>query len=190
MAKNWLKALTLLVLTASLALADASIPRDERKHTTIGKYVTSVQAYEMWKANPGKIGIIDVRTPEEYVFVGHASMAHNVPSMLWTGKFSEEKKDFPLADNPEFEAQLKKKFGPQDTLLVMCRSGHRSASAINRMAKAGFVNVYNITDGFEGDKVSEDESSYKGKRVFNGWRNSPVPWTYDLDASLVFVSEK
>ena len=190
MVKKLLLALFLVVTACSLATADGPVPKDEKKHTTIGKYVTSVQAYEMWKANPDKVKVIDVRTPEEYVFVGHAAMAHNFPSMVWAGKFNEEKKDFPLVDNPDFEAQLKKKFGAEDTLLVMCRSGHRSASAINRMAKAGFVNVYNISDGFEGDKVTDDESSYKGKRMVNGWKNSPIPWTYDLDAALVFNPQK
>jgi rhodanese-related sulfurtransferase len=190
MIKKLMLLFVLVVAVASLALAEGPVPKDERKHTSIGKYATSVQAYEMWKASPDKVKILDVRTPEEYVFVGHAPMACNVPCQLWSGKFSEEKKDFPLADNADFEAQLKKKFGDQDTILVMCRSGHRSAAAINRMAKAGFVNVFNIVDGFEGDKITDDESSYKGKRNFNGWRNSPVPWTYDLDPALIFATEK
>lgn len=34
----------------------------------------------------------------------------------------------------------------------MCRSGGRSAAAVNLLAGAGFTNVYNITDGMEGDK--------------------------------------
>jgi len=176
----------LLLVSAGLALADGTVPKDEKKQTTIGKYVTAAEAYEMWRANPDKVKVLDVRTPEEYVFVGHAPMAHNVPSQLWAGKYNAEKKDFPLADNPEFEAQLKKKFGEQDTIITMCRSGHRSALAVNRMAKAGFVNVYNVVDGFEGDKVADEESYFKGKRMTNGWKNSPAPWTYSLEPALVF----
>lgn len=188
MVKRSMLALLLVVALAFPALADAPAPKDERKQTSLGKYVTSLQAYEMWKADPAKVKVLDVRTPEEYVFVGHASMAHNVPSQLWAGKYNAEKKDFPLVDNPDFEAQLKKKFSEQDLILVMCRSGQRSAAAINRMAKAGFVNAYNVVDGFEGDKVADDESTYKGKRIFNGWKNTPVPWTYDLDPALIFVA--
>ena len=33
----------------------------------------------MWKADPDGVTIIDVRTPEEYIFVGHAPMARNIP---------------------------------------------------------------------------------------------------------------
>jgi rhodanese-related sulfurtransferase len=177
----------LLLVTVALAYGEGPVPKDEKKHTTIGKYVTAAEAYEVWKANPDKVKILDVRTPEEYAFVGHAPMAHNVPSKLWTGKYSAEKKDYVLEDNPEFEAQLKKQFGVQDVILAMCRSGHRSAAAINRMAKAGFINVYNIVDGYEGDKIMDEESYFQGKRMTNGWKNSPAPWTYDLDQALIFA---
>ena len=51
-------------------------------------------------------------------------------------------------------------FKPDDTIVAMCRSGGRSAFAINMLAKAGFVNVYNIIDGFEGDTVDDP-----GKRL-------------------------
>ena len=41
------------------------------------RYVTPTEAYEMWQENPGKVKIVDCRTPEEYVFVGHAFMAEH-----------------------------------------------------------------------------------------------------------------
>jgi len=71
-------------------------------------------------------------------------------------------------------------------ILVMCRSGGRSAMAVNALAKAGFTKVHNIIDGFEGDKVEDPESVYHGMRVRNGWKNS-VPWTYKLDPKLVWL---
>ena len=162
-------------------------PKDERKHTKLGKYVNSAEAYEMWKAKPDGVYIVDCRTPEEYVFVGHAPMAHNIPSMLWTGKWDAEKKQFSMAKNENFEAYAKKKFKPEQTIMVMCRSGHRSAASVNRLAEAGFTNVYNIVDGFEGDMIKDEESYYDGKRMKNGWKNSGAPWTYSLDANLVYI---
>ena len=51
----------------------------ENKRTTLGHYVTAEEAYAMWKNEPMKVHILDVRTPEEYVFVGHAEMARNIP---------------------------------------------------------------------------------------------------------------
>ena len=59
------------------SLPNRDIP--EKKQTALGLYVTSQEAYEMWKADPEGVSIIDVRTPEEYIFVGHAPMARNIP---------------------------------------------------------------------------------------------------------------
>ena len=53
------------------------------RQTSLGLYVTAKEAYDMWQADPG-LKILDVRTPEEYVFVGHAPMATNIPFALQT----------------------------------------------------------------------------------------------------------
>ena len=76
---------------------------------------------------------------------------------------------------------------PDDTLMVMCRSGGRSAIAVNLLAAAGFENVYNITDGLEGDKVNDPDSAFHGQRLKNGWKNSGCPWTYDLTAERMLL---
>jgi rhodanese-related sulfurtransferase len=69
---------------------------------------------------------------------------------------------------------------PNDTLMVMCRSGGRSAIAVNFLAQAGFKHAYNITDGMEGDAVVDPTSIFQGQRLVNGWKNSGCPWTYKL----------
>jgi len=180
----------LVVSFCSIAWGETPAPKDEKKHTTLGKYATSFEAYEMWKANPTKVKIIDVRTPEEYVLVGHAPMAINIPSMLWTGKWNSEEKEFDLETNAEFEALVKQKVGLGEMIMVMCRSGIRSAAAVNRLAKVGFTNTYNIIEGFEGDMVTDEDSFYIGKRVKNGWKNSPAPWTYQLNPDLIYHGSK
>ncbi len=153
----------------------------ERKQTTLGLYLTSEEAYEMWRANPEGVHIIDVRTPEEYVFVGHAEMVRNIPLLFVKHEWNAEIKEFVVEPNPDFIPRVKSLFAPTDTLLVMCRSGDRSAMAVNALAKAGFVNIYNIIDGMEGDKVDDPESVYHGKRMRNGWKNCGAPWTYDVN---------
>ena len=72
----------------------------------------------------------------------------------------------------------------------MCRSGGRSALAVNQLAKAGFVNAYNIIDGMEGDKVDDPESVFIGKRMKNGWKNSGSPWTYDVNPELIWLTKR
>ena len=79
---------------------------------------------------------------------------------------------------------------PTDVLLIMCRSGGRSAMAVNILAQAGFTNAYNITDGMEGDLVKEPDSLFAGKRMKNGWKNSGPPWTYDIDPKQVRLPKR
>jgi rhodanese-related sulfurtransferase len=157
----------------------------EKKQTSLGLYVTAGEAYEMWKSEPQRINILDVRTPEEYVFVGHAEMARNIPVVFVKHEWNADINQFSVEPNPEFLSRVKGLFAPNDTLLVMCRSGGRSAKAVNALAKAGFVNVYNIIDGMEGDAVDDPESVYHGKRMRNGWKNSGSPWTYDVNPELI-----
>jgi len=151
------------------------------KQTSLGFYVTARVAYEKWQADPEKITVLDVRTTEEYLFVGHAPMARNVPLMSQTHKWSADKQYFAMQPNPDFISQVMEFAKPSDTILVMCRSGGRSAMAVDLLAEAGFTNVYNITDGMEGDAVKDPESVYLGQRLRNGWKNSGIPWTYQPD---------
>ena len=165
--------------------APPEIPKD--KQTTLGLYVTAKEAYDMWQKDQQKIKIIDCRTPEEYAFVGHAPMAANVPSKFMTYAWDEKKKEYVMKANPNFVKEVQKRFAKDDTILVMCRSGQRSAPSVDLLAKAGFTKVYNITDGFEGDKVKDPQSPNQGKRMKDGWRVSNLPWTYDLDVNLMYL---
>jgi len=157
---------------------NANIPKE--KQTTLGLYVTAKEAYEKWKAEPDKVKILDVRTSEEYIFVGHTAMAMNIPVAVQTYEWDEDKKQFPIKPNPDFVSAVKEWAKSADTIMVMCRSGGRSALAVNTLAEAGFKNVYNITDGMEGDTVSDPDSVYNGQRLRNGWKNSGCPWTYKV----------
>jgi hypothetical protein len=81
--------------------------------------------------------------------------------------------------------QINEVFQPDDIILVTCRSGGRSALAVNQLAEAGFKHIYNITDGFEGDIVKDPESVFQGQRMKNGWKNSGLPWTYHIDPERI-----
>ncbi|MBN1292458.1 MAG: sulfurtransferase [Candidatus Latescibacteria bacterium] len=156
------------------------------KETTLGKYVNAQEAYEMWKANPATVKILDIRSRAEYVFVGHAPMAYLIPFLVFDQTWDSSRNRYPMTPNPDFMAAAKKLFALQDTILVMCRSGGRSTAAVNAMAEAGFTNVYNIIDGFEGDAENDKESYSYGKRIKNGWKNSGAPWTYDINPDLTY----
>jgi rhodanese-related sulfurtransferase len=169
------------------AAADRQLP--ERKQTTLGLYVTAKEAYEMWQAAPKQVQIIDVRTPEEYALIGHPEMAWNIPYGFITYQRVDGTFRHGARLNLDFVSEVKSIAQPTDTLLLTCRSGDRSARAVNLLAEAGFTNVYTITDGVEGDKIEDPENVYFGKRMKNGWKNWGLPWVYSIDADKVLIEE-
>lgn len=184
---------SILVMGISpLAFAQETKPELEKeKQTTLELYVTSKEAYSKWKAAPEQVSVIDVRTPEEYYYIGHAEMAWNIPLFFQSYEWDAEKKHFPMNANDDFVKKVKELFQPDDIILITCRSGARSAMATNKLAAAGFKNIYNITDGFEGDKVKDANSVFAGERMVNGWKNSGLPYTYKIDPDLMpFVEKK
>jgi rhodanese-related sulfurtransferase len=170
-----------------MAKRHAGLPKG--KQTTLGFYVTAREAYEQWKADPKKVGIVDVRTPEEYLFVGHPPMAWKIPVAEQTYQWDAAKKQFPMKLLPDFVSRVQAVAKPEDTLMVMCRSGVRSAIAVNLLAQAGFTHVHNIVDGMEGDTVDDDDSVYAGQRMKNGWKNAGCPWTYTLTPERLLLPE-
>jgi rhodanese-related sulfurtransferase len=161
--------------------------------TSLGLYVTPQEAYDMWRADPDLVHILDVRTFEEYVFVGHVEMARNVPLVF--PRYDPAGPSMPGRPpgcsgelNPDFVTKVKESFAPTDTILVMCATGGRGAMAVNLLAQAGFMNVYNIINGLEGDRVDDPGSVYHGKHLRNGWKNAGLPWGYDFHPDLMWVA--
>jgi len=164
---------------AEKLLVTAVLPK--KKQTALGLYLTAKQAFRRWQTNPDKYKIIDVRSRAEYIFVGHAPMAYNIPIRFYRNNSNRVSKRVDMPLNKHFVSDVKKKFSDADTLLVICRSGVRSSVAVNILAEAGFKKVYSVTDGFEGDSIKAPGSYNHGKRIKNGWKNSRLPWTYELD---------
>ena len=176
----------LVVLTAS-ALAGSVDPKDvpENKRTTLGLYATPAEAYAAWEAAPDDVTILDVRSPEEFMLVGHPTMAWNVPVKVQTLEWNAEGEYFAMKPNPGFVDAVKEILDPSDTVYVLCRSGGRSARAVDLLAEAGFTNAWSIVEGMEGDKVNDEASPDYGHRTINGWKNSGLPWTYELNPKQI-----
>ncbi len=71
--------------------------------------------------------------------------------------------------NPDFVEKASDGLDPSQPILLLCRSGVRSAAAAAALTDAGFTDVYNVSDGFEGDL--DHESHRPG-----GWRGAGLPW--------------
>jgi rhodanese-related sulfurtransferase len=185
-----LAALSVLLAAPPIVSAQTASGNEvpERKRTTLGLYVTAAEAYEMWLSAADKVKVIDVRTPEEYAFVGHPEMSWNIPIAFVTYQRKGGRFEYGSSMNPDFVAHVLEVATPTDVLLVTCRSGGRSAMAVNALAAAGFKNAYNIVDGVEGDKVYDPGSVFDGKRMRNGWKNS-APWVYSIDPEKVILEQ-
>lgn len=180
----------LFAVLSTMAGLAADVPKE--KQTKLAKYLTAKEAYEVVKAEGPKTLFIDVRTRAELQFVG---MTHEIDGqvafveMNEFGEWDAANNRFKLDANPVFSQSVDKLLAAKgltkaDRVVVMCRSGDRSARAINLLADAGYTNVWNQVEGFEGD-MSKD-----GRRDVNGWKNAGLPWTYKLDKAKVSLPAK
>jgi len=161
----------------------------EYKQTKAEHYVTSKEAYEAIKTEENKILFLDVRTRSEIAHIGMPTVADaNVPFMLMAEPmiWNDEWGSFKMTSNPDFLNTVKQRLEDKglnrdDKIFLMCRSGGRSASAADLLNEAGFTNVYSVVDGFEGDMAEN------GERSLNGWKNSNLPWSYQLDKNKMYL---
>ena len=160
------------------------------KQTALGLYVTAKEAYELWQVDPENVMILDVRTQEEYLFVGHPPMAWKIPVIAQSYDWDAEKGAFPMQLMADFVDRVKQVASQDATIMALCRSGGRSAIAANLLARAGFSKVYNIIDGMEGDGNGDSEAIAHSTQPPNGWKNSSCPWTKKLTPERLVLPPK
>lgn len=106
--------------------------------------------------------LLDVRDRTEYAFVGHPINSVNVP---W-----KHAPDWRL--NPDFVAEVRQRVpNPNTPILLLCRSGQRSFDAAKALADAGYTDLTNVEEGFEGPLDEHKHRSTEG-----GWRAHDLPW--------------
>jgi rhodanese-related sulfurtransferase len=156
------------VLAFAAALADPSQVLDQARAAARAAglpYAGGVTPAEAWAlVQAGAAKLVDVRTAEERKFVGQVPGSLHVAWATGTA----------MTRNPRFARELEAKVGKTDVVLLLCRSGKRSAAAAEVAAKAGFGNVYNVLEGFEGEL---DAQQRRGGS--DGWRFRGLPWTQD-----------
>ncbi len=125
------------------------------------------EAMELLRQDP-RAALIDVRTTMEYQYVGHPLGALHIPWM----EAPEWKVD------PEFANKVRVILGKrceepaeQTPILTICRSGKRSRAAAEELARHGFLHLFNIAEGFEGERDAN-----KHRSTINGWRYRGLPW--------------
>lgn len=119
-------------------------------------------AHALLRENPQAV-LVDCRTEIEYMYVGHPVGAEHV---AW-----QEGPDWAI--DAEFADQVKRLVRGDlgRPVLLICRSGHRSLQAGEALEAAGFGQVINVLEGFEGPL---DEAYHRG--TLGGWRYRGLPW--------------
>lgn len=125
-------------------------------------YHGSLPPQTAWQLFHAKLAVIvDVRTHEERKFVGYVPQSLHVP---WATGTSFHR-------NPRFVKELEKVVNKEQVILLLCRSGNRSALAAAAATQAGFKQVYNILEGFEGELNANAQRNQEA-----GWKSYKLPW--------------
>ncbi len=122
--------------------------------------VSPAEAWALRQQLPGSV-IVDVRSAAEWQFVGVVPDAVRIELRTYPG----------MVPNPGFVTQLQQQVDKSATVLFICRSGARSDEAARLAAEAGYSEVYNVLEGFEGDR---DAAQHRGS--VNGWKAAGLPW--------------
>ena len=168
------------------------------------KKILSIEAQDMLNTVPDTY-LLDVRTRAEYQFVGHPVGAYLFPYLFYSNRLVRKGSTCSYnfrEKNKHFVEEIAKLFKKTDNLLVISRDGTRSALAAKDLAEAGFKNVYNVEDGFEGPPFPTFQNSNRDKfyrqlarrnkvigfglRRHYGWQWWGLPWSYQMDPKYIY----
>lgn len=125
------------------------------------KHLTPTEAYDELQRNPDAL-LVDCRTQMEFYYVGHPIGAVNIEWHMAP--------EFTV--NPAFVDEVLREAGSTERpVLLICRSGQRTLDAGAALEAAGFKDVTNVLEGFEGNL---DANFHRG--TLGGWRKAGLPW--------------
>lgn len=127
--------------------------------------VTPSEAFELLQMVPNA-RLIDVRTRAELDWVGRP--------LVESGQYAHiEWVQYPgSVRNTAFIESLREVAQPDTPVLLLCRSAVRSKAAAELATQSGFTNVFDILEGFEGDK---DTTGHR--KSVGGWCFRGLPWS-------------
>lgn len=194
MKANFILSATISLFVTGAALA-APEPKNPDRQTPWKLYVNSQEAYEMKQKLGNSALLVDVRDPIEIMFTGFAPTVDVVvPFMVANrNKWNDQRSVYQVEKDPNFEPNLAKALAARGLskdapIILMCRSGgERGAPSAKELWGKGYTQVFVVTDGFEGDTVKEGEK--KNWRLVDGWKNSNLPWSYQLDKTKFPIAQ-
>ncbi len=169
----------------SSLIPEAHVP--QHKQTSLGLYVDAVNAHRLKTSHPGRVVLVDVRSQLETVIAGRTRAADiHVPYLEHTLYRNGSERGWTIAENAGFLDEVMQRLQqhnaePDTVIMVLSRSGERSAKVIDHLAGHGYLLAVNVIDGFEGDLGAD------GRRSVNGWKNAGLPWSQDTHAIAGYV---
>lgn len=73
--------------------------------------------------------------------------------------------------NPDFIAEMRKRFKKDDVLILICRTGGRTTEAAQKLAALGFTNIFNVAHGIDDP---------------GGWKSLALPIDYSPAEYYIF----
>lgn len=129
---------------------------------------------ECWKtlSERDDAQLIDVRTSAEWTFVGIPVLesASKKTILIEWQKFPTMEVNEGFVD-AALEQLSETGAGKDSPVFMLCRSGARSISAAEALTAAGYTQVFNVLDGFEG---GPNEAGQRGQVA--GWKAKQLPW--------------
>ncbi len=129
--------------------------------------LSPAESLELLKRNQAAV-LIDVRTDAEFAYVGGpdcSALSNPFHKISWV-LFPDMKR------NPHFEDAVREAVADKETpILFLCRSGVRSVAAAKALTALGYMNCFNVAEGFEGDKNADNH-----RGTVNGWKVRGLPW--------------
>lgn len=195
-ASGMLSAVWLVLILALVSRDVAAIEADkvpESKRTAAGLYLTARESAKLKQDGGAAVFFIDVRSRAEATFLGMPTLADvlipfqefNGDTAPWNDKAATFGMDANLDFVKQVDAEMARRGLAKNTpIIVMCRSGGRSAASASLLTKYGYTQVYSMVDGYEGDATPAGAPN-AGQRTLNGWRVEGLPWTYRLEKSKV-----
>lgn len=124
--------------------------------------LTPAEAHFIWCHAPGA-RLVDVRSHAEWDLVGGIPATVQLEWQAYPG----------WVPNAYFVQQLKQQVDMEALVMFICRSGGRSHQAAVVAHNAGYTEVYNVLEGFEGNKSADGR---RGQGC--GWKAAGLPWQH------------
>lgn len=127
------------------------------------KHLLPKETWALLQQQPDAL-FIDVRMEIESQYVGRPPGVVNIPWYEYPALQPDPKRFVLAVENLAT--------GKDQTVVLICRSGLRTVDAGIALEKAGFSNVVNVLEGFEGELDDNNQRSTEG-----GWRFDGLPWS-------------